>query len=245
MILYIQLLLSHILTDFYLQPNSWVVDKFDKKHRSPKLYWHVLLAGALAYACCAKWTWWWIVPAVSLPHLFIDIWKLYMPQKNSYFIADQALHFTHLAILGLLIHQFTDHSTTLNNTMITEWLPQILIVSVGILLITSPAGILVGKLTQEYRDNLDEVDRSVSLPKAGKLIGILERIFVFIAIIIGQLSIVGFLIAAKSILRYSDSKYVNNPVRMSEYVIIGTLMSVLIAVLVALGCKFLMVEITK
>ena len=49
MILIVKLLLAHLLGDFLLQPNSWVLDKENKKHKSIYLYIHTLLHGILAW----------------------------------------------------------------------------------------------------------------------------------------------------------------------------------------------------
>ncbi|MGB1309494.1 MAG: DUF3307 domain-containing protein, partial [Oceanihabitans sp.] len=41
MILLIKLLLAHIIGDFFLQPEKWVIDKEAKKLKSFKLYLHI------------------------------------------------------------------------------------------------------------------------------------------------------------------------------------------------------------
>lgn len=72
-------------------------------------------------------------------------------------------------------------------------------------------------------------DTIIELKNAGKLIGILERILVLTFVIIGKLEIVGFLIAAKSILRYKDTNTIK-----TEYVLIGTMLSFGIAIMIGL-----------
>jgi len=67
------------------------------------------------------------------------------------------------------------------------------------------------------------------LPNAGKLIGILERVLTLTFIIIGQFQAVGFLIAAKSVLRYKDTETLK-----TEYVLIGTMLSFGVAVLLGI-----------
>jgi hypothetical protein len=71
-------------------------------------------------------------------------------------------------------------------------------------------------------------DTTTELKNAGKLIGILERLLVITFVILGKLEVIGFLIAAKSILRYKDSNTIK-----TEYVLIGTMLSFGIAM--ALG----------
>jgi hypothetical protein len=60
---------------------------------------------------------------------------------------------------------------------------------------------------------------------AGRIIGILERIIIFFFIIIGQYAAVGFVIAAKGVVRYKELEDRN----FAEYVLIGTLMSSLLS----------------
>ena len=56
----------------------------------------------------------------------------------------------------------------------------------------------------------------------GEAIGLLERTMIFLLILVGQPAGVGFLIAAKSILRFEETRDSNIA---SEYIIIGTLAS--------------------
>lgn len=233
------LLTSHLLTDFYFQPTNWVKEKILRKEKSWQLYVHAsisgLLAGLFSYFVGLE-SYLQIFLFVSIPHFFIDLWKLYQPQKVIYYLSDQAMHFIHLLFVFFI---FSNHSIIMNEYFNVNILLQGLIIFIGWLLLWKPTGITIGKLTEKYRDEIDEADKGKSLPEAGKMIGILERSLIFILILQGQLSAVGFLIAAKSILRYSDHKKVVNPIRLSEYVIIGTMMSFLAAIIVGLTCEYL------
>lgn len=241
MILFLKLLISHILVDFFLQPKSWVESKKAKKHRSAVLYLHTALAGLTAYVFVGQWQDWWIILGIAIPHLIIDLCKLALPSKTIYFVLDQLAHLLNLWVVALFLGPGLIEPSALWNPLAEpEHLKAFLVVLAGLMLITLPAGIIIGMVTQKYRDNLDPEDANVTLPDAGKMIGILERVFIFVAILAGHFSAVGFLIAAKSILRYSDSKQVYNPVRMTEYIIIGTLISFLFAVIVGVVCKSLL-----
>jgi len=68
-----------------------------------------------------------------------------------------------------------------------------------------------------------DIEEEKSLPNAGKLIGISERLIALALILLGQYEAVGLIIAAKSILRF-------NATQKSEYVLVGTLLSFGIAV---------------
>ena len=75
-----------------------------------------------------------------------------------------------------------------------------------------------------------------SLVNAGKYIGILERLLVFIFILVNHWEGVGFMIAAKSVFRFSDLAEAKQR-KLTEYVLIGTLLSFGIAVLVGILIK--------
>lgn len=75
------------------------------------------------------------------------------------------------------------------------------------------------------------------LPGGGRVIGQLERGLIFAMILLGQPEGVGLLIAAKSILRFGAVK---DDRAASEYVIIGTLASVIWALLAAHGTAALL-----
>ena len=62
----------------------------------------------------------------------------------------------------------------------------------------------------------------------GKLIGYLERYLIIIFILFQQWECIGFLIAAKTLLRFKEAKAGR---KRAEYVLLGTLLSVFIAIL--------------
>jgi len=67
------------------------------------------------------------------------------------------------------------------------------------------------------------------LKDGGKQIGRLERALIFAFILVGEPTGIGFLVAAKSILRFEEAK--QQPV--AEYVIIGTLWSFGLAIVLS------------
>lgn len=93
-----------------------------------------------------------------------------------------------------------------------------------------PAGQFVGLATKKWRQELEPENEAKrdSLAEAGIWIGRLERVLVLTFVILKQFEAIGFLIAAKSILRFSD-KSANEPRKQTEYVLIGTLISFSIA----------------
>jgi hypothetical protein len=67
----------------------------------------------------------------------------------------------------------------------------------------------------------------------GRLIGLLERIFVFVFVLLNQYTAVGFILAAKGVARFQDFKSRT----FAEYVLIGTLLSTLLALAIGYFVK--------
>jgi Protein of unknown function (DUF3307) len=45
----VKLILAHLITDFILQPRSWIDERKNKHFASPRLYAHELITGLLAW----------------------------------------------------------------------------------------------------------------------------------------------------------------------------------------------------
>ena len=99
---------------------------------------------------------------------------------------------------------------------------------------------MLGYATSKWRSEIETVltRSTISLSEAGKWIGIFERILVYTFVITNHFEGIGFLIAAKSILRFSDIK--GDSIRKeAEYVLIGTLMSFASSILTGLAVRSL------
>jgi hypothetical protein len=109
------------------------------------------------------------------------------------------------------------------------------------LLMLRPYGFLIEKLTRRWREELNNLTtKLIGLKDAGTWIGYVERTIILTFMLIGQYSAIGFLIAAKSIFRFSG-KMENEKDRMqAEYILIGTLISFLFAILTGLGAIYLL-----
>ncbi|WP_317205923.1 hypothetical protein [Flavobacterium psychrophilum] len=133
----------------------------------------------------------------------------------------------HLVIIGLFVwifDQYFESNLIWNISIDIKWLAIIL----GYLICVKPANIFIRETF--VAGKIESIsDTTVELKNAGKLIGILERILVLTFVIIGKLEVVGFLIAAKSILRYKDTNTIK-----TEYVLIGTMLSFGIAMMIGL-----------
>ena len=70
----------------------------------------------------------------------------------------------------------------------------------------------------------------------GRVIGILERIIIYVAVLTDQIAAIGLVLAVKGLARFKEMD--DRP--FAEYVLVGTLLSLLLAVFVALLVKSLM-----
>ena len=103
----------------------------------------------------------------------------------------------------------------------------------ALVLLTKPTSIIIKTIISIWTPE-SKIDKSDdSLQNAGNYIGILERLFVFYFVISGHYEAVGFLLAAKSIFRFGDLKEAKDR-KLTEYVLIGTLLSFGIAFLIGL-----------
>lgn len=238
MLIFYQWLFAHLLGDFVFQTKKMVLHKRRLKERSWVLYAHCVLHAGLIYIFSPDKTIWLIPVIVFITHYFIDIWKLNQKNTAIYFIIDQALHIIVLGILWMIFYQPAGWLSNIIPSIIAE--KSIWIISAGYLIIIYPLSFLLGYATAKWREQVDtDFSRSaVSLSEAGRWIGIFERILVFTFVITGHYEGIGFLIAAKSILRFSDPK--GNMVRKeSEYILIGTLMSFASSIIVGLIAQVL------
>lgn len=216
--LLLRLLAAHLLGDFLLQPNSWVSSKDSKKAMSPALYQHIAVITALTYVLLWDWSRWYVPLIIGATHLLIDFWKCYQKNTFTYFILDQALHIAVILITWQIFYQTTNFQTGLSNLLHNNHLWIILI---GYYIVIWPLGIAIGKATEKWQRSAQM--NQGGLDKAGIWIGRCERILVLTFIITGQYTALGFLMAAKSILRFTDKDEMTQ--KKTEYVLVGTLMS--------------------
>ena len=224
----LKLVIAHLLTDFVLQPKSWIDNRNSKHFASPMLYLHGLVTAVVALLFIG-FQYWVVACVILVTHIIIDGWKSYQREAIGYFITDQILHF--VVIIACWYFLFVSknemlsayHTAILNNRF---W-----ILTAATIFLTTPAGILIGQLTKGWREKISNPE---SLNNAGKWIGIIERLIVFIFVLLGQYAAISLLIAAKGIIRFNEK---DRPEVKTEYLVIGTLMSIGIALIIGQAVK--------
>jgi hypothetical protein len=228
MILLLKLVLAHLLGDFLLQPVSWVNVKEALKIRAWPLYLHVLIHGCLIMFFVSDFHFWpWALLLTGI-HFLIDTLKLYLQTKNTRriaFFADQAAHLLSILLVWVAKEHFSIDPEHIN-------IGFVLFLITCIYFLTQPVSlaiaIIISKWTPKTGDSSDD-----SLQNAGKYIGYLERLLVFIFITSNHWEAVGFLITAKSVFRFGDLTAARDR-KLTEYVLIGTLLSFGIAIIAGL-----------
>ncbi|WP_292009447.1 DUF3307 domain-containing protein [Chryseobacterium sp.] len=230
--IFVRLILAHLLGDFILQPDSWVADKEKLKLKSKYLYIHILIHTLLAFVFLWDLNLWWVAILIGISHFLIDFAKLIFQNsktKKRWFFIDQLLHI--LVISGIAFYFGEVNCSFLQNS-------DILKITMATVFLTMPASILIKILLSSWTPVSEELNnlQTDSLTSAGKYIGILERLLVFTFIVVDHWEGVGFMIAAKSVFRFSDLAQAKQR-KLTEYVLIGTLLSFGMAVLTGILIK--------
>lgn len=256
----IALLVAHVTADFILQ-FDWIIKQKDKPSRFAA---HIVIVGGttivmLGAAPLA------LLGIVVLTHAAFDAAKLWLTPRylkpDTAFILDQGAH------LGVLVsaaviwpHAFASGIWASPPDWL-EWVAPLTAQS-GLAALTCAAGFAFatragGFFMAMFMRRFEKVssppvehkrfvpgEKRVGYVKAGEnglrrggtWIGLLERALVFAFVLSGQFAAIGFLLAAKSILRFQLVASRS----ASEYVIIGTLMSISWALAAGFASRALM-----
>lgn len=226
--------IAHLLTDYTFQDDKKAANKNENGFNSPFLKWHILTMFLCSWLLSFQLKFIVASLIIAITHWIIDGFKPKLNKnkytKNYAFFSDQLLHLIIIYIVVFIFSMKFDLATYLNFGISIK---QLLIIT-AFLITTKPANILIREIFQLYQIKVD-VKKDDELLKAGRLIGILERWLILIFILVGQFQAVGFLIAAKSILRYSPKN--EDGFNKTEYVLIGTMLSFGIAIAVGVICQ--------
>jgi hypothetical protein len=199
MILLIKLIFAHLIGDFFLQPDSWVAAKEQKKLGAYQFYLHLSIHAACILLLLWDLSFWPYMLLIVVSHGILDTLKMYFQKeetKRGWFFADQAGHL--LVILGVSYWIAGARWIPWQTLGLGFWA----FLTIGAFL-TLPSAIIIKTAMSKWTP-FTNVAESDSLAEAGKYIGILERLFAFAFIISGRWEAIGFLVAAKSVFRFGD-----------------------------------------
>jgi len=213
------LLIAHVAADFVLQTRWMVANK--RRPAAFALHGLAVLATALLAIGPRDADALLLLTGLTLAHLAIDAVKTWGPWRGlAPFLADQAAHIAVIAALalwqpGLWATGWGAHQSA--NALPGAAL-HLALLAAGLVACARAGGFAVGLMMARY----DGADLPKGLENGGNLIGLLERGLIFLMVLIGQPAGIGFLIAAKSVLRFDAA---SRDQTAGEYVIIGTLAS--------------------
>ena len=225
--LLLSLLTAHIVGDFYLQSDKYCMRKELLKIKSPFLYIHSVIVGLLSWAFVPFTDFCFFALIIAGTHLLIDTMKTYMCRGLWPFLIDQ---FAHILILCFISCQYIPASRLPIQSIDFLNTLSIPLFAFAILCCLKPTNILIKLILDKYK--IGDAESCQSIKNAGALIGNLERILTMVFVLIGQYEAVGFIVAAKSLLRFKDTDTAK-----TEYVLAGTLLSFGIATLFGLIVK--------
>lgn len=237
---FFRLLTAHLITDFLLQKKEWITERGVLHYKSPTLYIHTTLTTIVAYLLLGQWDNWYIPLFIFITHTLIDIWKSYRPEQVRYFVTDQLLHVFVLVLSSFWIT--TGINTLFDDISSLTQSPVSWVYSAAYLLVTNPLGIAIGLMIKKFKVQLHKepgINASdETLADAGKWIGIFERLLILTFVLNEQFGAIGFLIAAKSILRFNN-KDEERARKETEYVLVGTLISYAFSIFAGLLANYI------
>lgn len=229
---FLVLLTAHLIGDFLFQ-NNWMVRTKDTKiwclllHAAIVAASTFIVAGYLEKSFAMLFYCW-----VFLAHFFIDWmkgligsikWISQLNKKNEVyiFLIDQFGHIASLMVIAYAMPDVAGKSLWLELFPVFYFTGLTLIS--GFVVCVFAGGVLISKATRPLVEQIKD-NESNGLKNGGRYIGQLERTLTFFFMLTGQTSAIGFLFAAKSILRFGEIKD-SEKRKQAEYIIIGSFMS--------------------
>ncbi|MGH1423405.1 MAG: DUF3307 domain-containing protein [Pseudooceanicola sp.] len=171
-----------------------------------------------------------ILVALAGAHLFIDMVKTWgMRDSAGAFLGDQIAHLVTIVVAAWIVPDLWGTGVWAMQTAVPPVLIlHMMVLTGGTILAIRAGGAVVSKLMAPFGEGFT----SGGLPNGGHMIGVLERTLIFVLVLFGQPASIGFLIAAKSVMRFETA---SKEQRAAEYVIIGTLASFAWAFVVTMG----------
>ena len=247
-LLFLNLLLAHVIGDFYCQTWRSRMRIFTHGLNSVDLYVHALIVLVLSWLVIWSWSFWWAALLMGMIHLLIDASESFVERSlhvcwhNIHainyavwsFVIDQLLHVASIAFVAWCWLCYNDWSQFAN--LQTNWF----VVALVLLLCWKPANMLIGLIYRSYYCPVEVQQQQFNQHylRFGRFMGTLARwlmvFFISTKLYLG----IGFIVATIAILHFGGAFGRER----SEYVVIETLLS--IAISIACGSLLLALNIS-
>jgi len=240
---FLSIYLAHLMTDFVFQTHRLVEQKRRGKFSA---YWihgiihyfsAVIITGFVLRGSILSVRTHVVIAALTLVHLLIDLGKIRLTRARPAFdgpmpyIGDQLLHLLSVSLASWLLLPAVPISVFGALIQTVRALPnKFLAVAVIYVGVVFGGGYLIRFLVRSLAASVkthSEENGGAQLENAGLYIGWLERFLVVTALLLQSPATVGLILTAKSIARYPEFK----SERFAEYFLIGTLLSISMALL--------------
>ena len=231
-------LIAHFLADYTFQKDNEAIDKNEKGFKSVFLKKHILLVFVFSWLLSFDLNFVFGSLIIAILHYIIDGFRPKINQNkhssNYSFFLDQALHLATIVATTYFYFLFFKEQNYIDTNDSNAYFKNSSSIILVFLFCTKPTNIIIKEIMKSFNVVFTHND---DLPNAGKLIGITERFLILIFMLINQFEAVGFLLAAKSILRYKEEN--NEGSNKTEYVLIGTLLSFGLSIACVIVVKFI------
>lgn len=239
--IFISLVFGHLLSDFVIQSSKQIENKDDVK----TIARHALTVTLIS--CFMLWKIFpiWIPVVLFLSHFIVDLIKQHLIKKFdkfalAIFLADQFVHFILIYLLAFYIFPRQFEEFFWGTRLGAGYFPSLILLS-GFICVTYAVSPLIQLILNPFKQDLRNrtkkklsgEEESTGFDAGGKFIGILERSFIFILLLINEPSGIGFLVTAKTLFRFGEITKDDNRSEV-EYIIIGTLTSFIFAMILSL-----------
>lgn len=215
--LFIVLVCAHCIGDFALQTDGIA----RHKRKAGILLLHAVIHGGVTYVLLQQWRLWELPVMLVGIHYVIDAIKIRTGRSPKAFALDQAAHCVSLLALAWWA---TEAGWT---GFVGRGWPFIVLAG-GFCAVVLGSGFFVGEVAKTLMDRNEGLEEKLAkgLEEGGKRIGQLERALILLLTLINQPAGIGFLVAAKSVLRFKEAE----DQALAEYILIGTLWSFSLAI---------------
>lgn len=230
------LLLGHLLADFVFQSHAVVAEKRAGRFSGYARHGATHMGLVLAAVAAARPAWladgrlWGAVVALTAVHLLTDWGKIrmvaegWLHESAGAFLLDQALHLTTIFLAAAWYARATADVAGAGWSGWQARQPRVFVIVSVYVAVIFGGGYLIRFLTRRLVPDLGR-ETGAELRNAGLYIGWLERFLVLTALLLQSPASAGLILTAKSIARYPEFR----TVRFAEYFLIGTLLSVSLA----------------